>query len=299
MAGIAHVLCLVGAHLSQPKIDSLVAGLAKRKLPITGSKWLSPRRALDLYLDIPLSLSTPGLVQDVRRALPSVDVAVLPRAHRRKRLLVADMDSTLVIGETIVDLAQLAGVAGEVDRLTSQAMRGRLDFAEALIDRVKLLKGLKVDQVIEVARSVALSPGALTLTRTMAASGARLVLISGGFTRVSAGIAARLGMDRHVANILAEAKGVLTGGLGLPLIDGAMKAQIAREERTELGLKPDQVVAVGDGANDVGMLGEAGLSVAYRGKPVLEAKANALIAHSDLTALLYFQGYEDQDFQTA
>ena len=292
----AHALCLVGGNLSQPKIDSLQASLAGHGQPVQGQKWLSPGKALDLYID--LKIAADGLITSVRRALPSVDVALVPLERRRKRLLLADMDSTLIPNESIVEMAAIAGAEEAVANLTNQAMRGRIDFAEALIDRVKLLKGLEAEAVAALGQQTDLSLGAKTLCATMAAAGARLVLISGGFTLISAIVAERLGMHHHVANKLALMAGRLTGGLELPLVDAARKAELLGEEQRAKRLALADTLAVGDGANDLGMIASAGLGVAYHGKALVQAAAQACINHTDLTTLLYFQGYAEAEFVT-
>ena len=157
-----HAICLVGATLTQPKIDSLVASLGERGLNLQGSRWLNPGQALDLYVNLDVAADpnmVPKLTTSIRQALPSIDVAVVPVAGRAKALMVADMDSTLVVGETIVEMARAHGVEQAVSRLTDQAMRGKLDFTAALIDRMALLKGLALDDVMKVAQNMPLSPG--------------------------------------------------------------------------------------------------------------------------------------------
>ena len=295
-----HAICLVGATLTQPKIDSLVAALADQGLTLTGSRWLNQAKALDLYLDL-APAEAQRLTALVRRALPSIDVAVLPIAGRAKALLVADMDSTLVVGETIVEMARAheqAGVEAEVARLTDLAMRGRLDFTAALMDRLALLRGLPVAAVEEIGRTLKLMPGAEILCKTMAVQGARLVVVSGGFSAASAVLAQRLGLHNHVANQLVHVDGVLTGGLGLPLVDGAYKREVLLQECAGLGLRRDQALAIGDGANDSALVSAAGLGLAFYGKPVLQNVAAAAINHGDLTTALYFQGYAADQFAT-
>lgn len=292
-----HAICLVGSNLTQPKIDSLVAALREQGLDLSGSRWLNEGHALDLYLDLAPDAAV-RLTAQVRRALPSIDVAVVPTEGRAKALMMADMDSTLVQGETIVEMAQAYGVGEEVARLTDQAMRGRLDFAAALMDRLALLKGLPLSTVEAVGQNLQLMPGAQTLCATMAAHGARLVVVSGGFTAASGILAERLGLHNHIANQLAHANGVLTGGLGLPLVDGAYKLEMLREECAGLSIGPDQAMAIGDGANDSHMVGAAGLGIAFYGKPVLQSAATAAINHGDLTTALYFQGYTHEQFVT-
>ena len=292
---IPYAMCLVGRTLTQPKIDSLRAGLSARGFEVGESVWLSPRYALDLYLEAPEGMDPGPVVQDVRRALPQVDAALVPMENRRKSLLVADMDSTLITSESLVEIAEAAGQGPAVANMTSQAMRGRVGFVESLMDRLKLVAGTPESLIQDLGAQAVLSPGAQVLCATMAAEGARLVMASGGFTQVAHKVAQRLGIHRTVANQLVVVDGALSGGVHLPIVDGAMKAEILREEADLGGLTPDQTLAVGDGANDLEMIQLAGLGVAYQGKPVLQAAAQAAINHSDLTSLLYFQGYcEDE-----
>ena len=222
-------------------------------------------------------------------------MAVLPIHNRRKSLLVADMDSTLITTESIVEIARIARVEAQVESLTRQAMQGRIDFAEALLTRVRLVAGTPVESVEALGHEITLTDGAEVLCATMAAHSARLVMVSGGFTAMAAVVASRLGLDRFVANEFVITSGTLSGGLKLPLVDADTKVEVMHAEAASLGLSPLQVLAVGDGANDVPMLQRAGLGVAYYGKPIVQAAATAAINHTDLRSLLYFQGYREQD----
>ncbi len=227
-----------------------------------------------------------------------VDVnLVLNDGHRRKSLFLADMDSTIIEQECIDELADVAGVGAEVKAVTEQAMRGELDFAGALRARVKRLAGLDAAVISQViSERISVSPGAKTLVATMARSGAYCVLVSGGFTRFTGAIAEAVGFHENRANILDVEGGLLTGRVIEPILGREAKEATLLELLKARGLPPDAALAVGDGANDLAMLNAAGLGVAYRAKPLVAASADAVVKHADLTALLYLQGYTEQEF---
>lgn len=226
-----------------------------------------------------------------KRDVP-LDVIVQPAANRRKRLLVADMDSTMIGQECIDELADFVGRKAEVAAVTEAAMRGELDFAEALDARVALLKGLE-DSAIDRCRAerVSLMPGARTLVRTMAAHGAHTLLVSGGFTRFAGPVAAEIGFAEVRANVLGIEGEKLTGLVAKPIVDAEAKRRALEETASAHGIPLAEAMAVGDGANDIPMVRAAGLGVAYHAKPALAAAADARIDTNDLTALLYAQGY--------
>ncbi|MDZ4317281.1 MAG: phosphoserine phosphatase SerB [Phenylobacterium sp.] len=228
-----------------------------------------------------------------------VDACVQPWAGRRKRLLIADMDSTIIGCECIDELADFAGVKDKVSDITERAMRGELDFEAALRERVAMLKGLPLSDLQRAYdERVVLNPGARTLVRTMAAGGARCVLVSGGFTFFTSRVAQAAGFHAQRANTLIEAGEVLAGEVGSPILGREAKLAALREEAAAIGADLTATLAVGDGANDLAMIEAAGLGVAYRAKPVVAAQAHAKVDHADLTALLYFQGYAAADFVT-
>jgi len=229
--------------------------------------------------------------------LPGVDVVVQPQADRRKQLLVADMDSTMITIECIDELADYAGIKPQIAEVTERAMRGELDFESALDARVALLKGLEESAIDRChAERVVLMPGARALIRTMKAHGARTILVSGGFTVFADKVAQAIGFDRALSNRLGLAGGMLDGTVARPIVGSATKRDTLILEREERGLTPAQTLAVGDGANDIPMIEEAGLGVAYHAKPKTAAAADARIEHGDLTALLYAQGYRRADW---
>ena len=224
-------------------------------------------------------------------ALPGIDLNAVPAEGRRKRMLIADMDSTIIAVECIDELADFAGLKPQVAAITEAAMKGELDFEAALIARVALLKGLPASVLGRCyAERVRLNPGARTLARTMAAQGAATALVSGGFTFFSERVAAAAGFARHQANRLEARDGVLTGEVARPILGRAAKLAALRAIAAEAGIGPEAALAVGDGANDADMVEAAGLGVAYHAKPALEAVADARLRHSDLTALLALQG---------
>jgi len=230
-------------------------------------------------------------------AFEGVDLVVQPIAGRAKRLLIADMDSTMITVECIDELADYAGIKPEIAAITERAMRGELDFAEALDARVALLKGLDAAAIDRCrAERVRLMPGAQTLVRTMCARGATTILVSGGFTAFADPVGAEIGFDRVIANRLEISGGVLAGTVGKPIVDSATKEATLRAAVAELGLGEDDTLAVGDGANDLAMIAAAGLGVAYHAKPIVAAAAAARIDHGDLTALLWAQGIARRDW---
>ncbi len=244
----------------------------------------------------------PALEAALRAALAGepIDVAVLPDGlHRRKALFLADMDSTMIGEECIDELADMVGLKAEVAAITERAMQGEIAFEPALRERVALLKDLPVGVVDAIiAERLTLTPGGRTLVETMKAHGARTLLVSGGFTLFTGPVAGMVGFEEHRANRLVVADGRLTGTVEEPILGRESKRATLVEWRGRLGLDPSATLAVGDGANDLAMLGEAGLGVAYRAKPAVATAAHARVQHGDLTALLYLQGIAASEFST-
>jgi phosphoserine phosphatase len=229
-----------------------------------------------------------------------VDLVLQPTKGRRKKMLLADMDSTMIEQECIDELADEAGVGARVKDITARAMNGELDFEAALRERVGLLKGLEVAVIDKVLKDrITLMPGGPALLATMKAQGAYAALVSGGFTAFTSVIAARLGFDENRANTLLEADGVLTGAPGDPILGQQAKVDAMEQITARLGLSEADVLAVGDGANDLGMLKRAGTGVALHAKPAVAAQCDVRINHGDLTALLYLQGYGQDDIVAA
>ena len=252
--------------------------------------WLAPGKACDLALEAS-DPATARAVLDRILAGRRVDFAVQPREGRRKRLLVADMESTVIRNEMLDELAEIAGVRSRVEAITAEAMNGVLDFAASLRQRVELLEGLPDAALDQAAGRIEVEAGAGELVATMRRHGATAVLVSGGFDCFAERVRAGLGFDRRHSNQLLVAGGRILGRLREPILDGDAKRAILLSLCDELGISPGEAAAVGDGANDLAMLAAAGLGVAFHGKPVVAAAASVRIDHGDLTALLYFQGY--------
>ena len=230
----------------------------------------------------------------------AVDVILQPAANRRKSLLLADMDSTMIGQECVDELADFAGLKPLVSAITERAMRGELAFEPALRERVALLKGLSVRVVDEVLRErITLTPGGQTLVRTMRARGGYCALVSGGFTLFTGPVAQQIGFHESRGNSLSIDNQRLTGLVADPILGREAKLATLRELRDRLGLIPAETLAIGDGANDLGMIEEAGLGVAYHAKPAVAAAAGARIDHCDLSAALFAQGYARDEFVDA
>jgi len=259
-------------------------------------RWLAPREAAEF--EMPAIPSHWRAVRDDLAGL-GLDLAV-QETRGPKRMLIADMDSTLIQQECIDELAAEAGIGGQVAEITEKAMNGLLDFEGALRARVGLLQGVPaavIDTVLD--RRIALTPGAATLVATMKAAGAYTLLVSGGFTAFAERVAQTLGIDEARANRLVVVDGALTGAVADPILGRDAKVAALNQVAGARSIPMAEVVAVGDGANDLGMLDRAGLGVALHAKPVVAERADVRIDHGDLTALLYLQGYAERDFATA
>jgi phosphoserine phosphatase len=253
---------------------------------------LSPGEAADIPLSVPLD---PVALRDALGG-QSVDAIVTKARGRRKAVLIADMDSTIITGETLDELAGFAGIGDAIAAITKRAMNGELDFKAALRERVAMLKGLDIGALEKTWRQVRLTAGARELVATMRAKGALTALVSGGFTFFTGKVAADLGFDVHRSNVLLDDGAALTGQVAEPILDRDSKLAALHEMAAQRGMKLHATLAVGDGANDLEMIRAAGLGVAFHAKPVVATQARARVDHANLRALLFAQGYPASAF---
>ena len=239
-----------------------------------------------------------GALRNALEAAGPIDLAILPAARfGRKRLLISDMDSTIIGQECIDEIADAVGLKAKISEITERAMRGELDFEAALTERVAMLKGLPLGALARTLEErITLNPGARTLIATMKAHGARTLLVSGGFTYFTSRVADLAGFESHQGNTLIDDGAALTGEVGRPILGREAKRTALLEAAAALGASADDTLAMGDGANDLDMIRASGLGVAYRAKPVVAAEAAGSIRHTDLTAALFFQGYKASEF---
>jgi len=270
---------------------SVAAALAIEAEPV----WLAPDEACDFIFDASDPAVIASAARSVVRSTP-VDILVQPVAGRRKRLLVADLESTVIENEMLDELALILGVGPQVAEITRRAMNGEIDFVAALEARVALLGGIEPRILETAAAQIRLTPGARTLVATMRRDGATTALVTGGFTVFADRVGAELGFDRIVANRLEVAGGRVTGKVLPPIVTGETKRETLLTIAVERGIPLAQTIAVGDGANDVPMLTAAGIGIAFRAKPAVAAAARWRLDHADLTGLLYAQGYRKAEF---
>jgi len=294
MSLVATLIC----NPAEPELDSTAIDAARAALPSPEqAEWLFEGVAADIRFSSNDDMRT---ISDVlREALKElrVDAVVQPLLDRRKKLLLADMDSTMIGQECIDELADFAGLKAHVAAITERAMRGEIEFEPALRERVALLKGLPVTVVDEVLKSrITLTPGAIELVRTMRAHGAYTCLVSGGFTLFTKAVAEMIGFQENRANVLLVENGKLTGKVAEPILGREAKLATLVDLRESFDLDNLDTMVVGDGANDLAMIEQAGAGVAYHAKPAVAAAAGARIDHGDLTALLYMQGYKRSEF---
>ncbi len=264
-------------------------------LPCTNSHTLlAANKAYEC--ELPENVIADDIIEALQEADIQADICVQASGGRKKKLLICDMDSTLIGQECIDELADFAGVKDRVSAITERAMRGEIGFEGALTERVNLLKNLDIS-VLEKCfeERITLNEGARVLCQTMKANGAKTVIVSGGFTFFTGRVAQACGFDAHQANTLIEADGKLTGTVGMPILGREAKLEAMNAHSLELG-GSSQAIAIGDGANDLAMVTAAGLGIAFYAKPLVAAQAHCAINHTDLTTALYFQGYSEDEF---
>jgi phosphoserine phosphatase len=296
---MTHVATLVTPEDEPPLNDAVIARAASLLPDGMRAEWLAPQAAADIAFTPIGSFDTRQLAETIRAEFSGrrIDVFVQPSKHRRKKLMLADMDSTMIRQECIDELADFVGLKKEVSAITERAMRGEIEFEPALRERVALLRGLEhiiVDRIL--GERIVLTPGGRTLVQTMRANGAHTALVSGGFTIFAQQIAEAIGFHESRANVLMIDGAFFAGTVHEPILGREAKVATLIELRSSLNLLRAETLAVGDGANDLAMLHEAGLGVAFHAKPAVAAAAHARIDHCDLTALLYAQGYRRDDF---
>ena len=285
------------ANPSNPVLTPALAEAAAEAVKASGLYWLADGVACDIAL---VEGTDPGEAEALLRAAiagAAIDVAVQDAETRRKKFLIADMDSTMIGQECIDELAAEVGLKEKVAAITARAMNGEIAFEPALVERVALLKGLPTAVIGDViARRITLTPGGRELIATMKAKGHYTALVSGGFTVFTGPIAEKLGFDENRANVLIESDGTLTGEVAHPILGKQAKVDALIDVTRRLGISTADAIAVGDGANDLGMIQLAGSGVALHAKPIVAEQAKFRIDHGDLTALLYLQGYRKTDF---
>lgn len=296
---MSHIATLI-SNPAKPAVTKTAVDAARILLPMAGPpSTLDEGIAYDLPFSLPPETDTRVFAESLRAAMAPapIDVVVQPITHRKKRLFVADMDSTMIQQECIDELADFVGLKAHVAAITERAMRGEIEFAPALRERVGLLKGLPLSVIDEVLQKrILLTPGARALVMTMRKNGAYTCLVSGGFTAFTSKIAAKIGFDEDRANRLVIEGGTLAGKVEEPISGREAKLAALKDLASKFKLDPADTLAAGDGANDLDMIQAAGIGVAYHAKPAVAATAAARIDHGDLTALLYLQGYRRAEF---
>ncbi|MCE9650811.1 MAG: phosphoserine phosphatase SerB [Parvibaculum sp.] len=287
-----YTLTLIGDSLRDEHVEAAHAMLPQASAPV----WLAKGKACDIGFEGEGG-ERPESALRAHLAKAHLDLVIQPAEGRRKKLLVADMDSTIIQQECIDELAAELGIKPQIAAITERAMRGEIEFEPALRERVGLLQGLALEALEKVYRDrITETPGGRALVHTMREHGHACALVSGGFTFFTERVAHAVGFNTNQANRLIFVNGKLTGGVAEPILGREAKIEALVKLRGELGLKHHETMAVGDGANDLGMIEEAGLGIAFHAKPVVAEAADARIDHADLTALLYVQGYKAEEF---
>ena len=297
MQYILSILTHDTTPLPQDLPETVLDSLSRHGIGDDGHRWLSPDIAFEVAFEAEAS---PNRMADLKAEFAGLtaDITILPAKNRRKKLLIADMDCTIITSESLNDLAELSGFGEEVAQITARTMAGELDFGQSLMARMKIIAGSDAGLIQKIIDDAELSEGAEALVATMNHHGARTILASGGFTFLTEVIGKRLGFDEHYANQMVIEDGKITGDLIPPLLDQNAKATRLQTTIAEMGIAAEDVATIGDGANDRGMTELAGLGTAFRGKDALKAVATATLDHADLRGLLWLQGYHDDEIVT-
>ena len=297
MQYILSILTHDTTPLPQDLPEMVLDSLSRHGIGDDGHRWLSPDIAFEVAFEAEAS---PNRMADLKAEFAGLtaDITILPAKNRRKKLLIADMDCTIITSESLNDLAELSGFGEEVAQITARTMAGELDFGQSLMARMKIIAGSDAGLIQKIIDDAELSEGAEALVATMNHHGARTILASGGFTFLTEVIGKRLGFDEHYANQMVIEDGKITGDLIPPLLDQNAKATRLQTTIAEMGIAAEDVATIGDGANDRGMTELAGLGTAFRGKDALKAVATATLNHADLRGLLWLQGYHDDEIVT-
>ena len=297
MQYILSILTHDTTPLPQDLPEMVLDSLSRHGIGDDGHRWLSPDIAFEVAFE---AKASPNRMADLKAEFAGLtaDITILPAKNRRKKLLIADMDCTIITSESLNDLAELSGFGEEVAQITARTMAGELDFGQSLMARMKIIAGSDAGLIQKIIDDAELSEGAEALVATMNHHGARTILASGGFTFLTEVIGKRLGFDEHYANQMVIEDGKITGDLIPPLLDQNAKATRLQTTIAEMGIAAEDVATIGDGANDRGMTELAGLGTAFRGKDALKAVATATLDHADLRGLLWLQGYHDDEIVT-
>ena len=294
---VLSVIAAPGSRLLDDSlVDTVLTALGEAGAAHGAPLWLDPAQALEMQIESALPKSAEAAVREHLHGAP-IDIAIMPEAGRRKALLVADMESTVIAQELLDEMAETLGIRDQIAGITARSMAGELDFDLAVKERVRLLAGLPAATLDRMLDRATLNPGARTLVQTMRAHGAHTALVSGGFTHFTEAVRQSCGFDEAHGNELILADGVLSGEIGTPILGPSAKHGILERLCAENGYELERACAVGDGANDVPMVRAAGLGVAYRAKSVLREAARFQVDHGDLTALLFLQGYRRDEFK--
>jgi phosphoserine phosphatase len=295
MDNVLTLVCSTASELSSRRVDQICENLIVHGAEISTPIWLSDNQACDIPFNC-LSIEEADKIGRDSISSDPIDILPQPQKNRKKKLLIADMDSTIIQGETLDDMAKLAGIGPQIAAITARAMNGEILFSDALRERVAMFSGLSASFLNQIADGLVLTSGAETLVRTMVAQGAYTALVSGGFRCFTEIVAQRVGFDFNKGNDIEIIKNHFSGKIIEPIVSKITKQNTLETLAQERKIEMEETLAVGDGANDLPMLHAAGLGIAYHAKPIVVAQVNAKVEYTDLTTLLFYQGYRKSEF---